>query len=81
MVTGEHDDGDGGGDFGGAGGTGGVGGHDFSSPVRLLTKGTSGAKVAINEKSCQGAQLAGTLPGVGSQIPDDDDDYDVDDDD
>ena len=76
MVTGENDDGNGGGDGGGTGGTGGAGGgaggHDFSSPARLLTKGTSGAKVAINKKSCQGVQLAGTLPGVGSQMPDDD---------
>ena len=77
VVTGEND-GDG---LGDGGGTGGTGTHDFSSPARLLTKGTSRAKVAINEKSCQGVQLAGTLPGVGSQMPDDDDDYDVDDDD
>ena len=68
VVTGEND-GDG---LGDGGGTGGTGTHDFSSPARLLTKGTSRAKVAINEKSCQGVQLAGTLPGVGSQMPDDD---------
>ena len=68
-MTGENDDGDGGGD---SGDTGSAGGYDFSSPARLLTKGTSGAKVAINKKSCQGAQLAGALPGVGSQMPDDD---------
>ena len=41
----------------------------LKSPVRLVASCASRAEFAIGKKSCQGAQLARTLPRVRSKVP------------